>query len=151
ARDVPFDVESLDPRAGAVLHEVRVPVEFFAAAKEGLTVLERSHEPLARGDDLQGSFAAFVELDGVGDLTKFAHQIARGAKRVHDRGARLVDGPSLYLGVDRVGGEGISRREGLGAKGRRQEPAVSSNQGARGQTQFAPPRHVVSVATGADD
>ena len=78
-RDVPIDVQSLDPGLVAVLHEVRVPVQFAPAREKFLTTRERLDEPLARGHDLEGPFALLVELDRVRDGSRFADEFAARA------------------------------------------------------------------------
>ena len=47
SRDVPVDVEALDPRPVAVAHVVRVPAQLLAARQQFVASFERAHEPLA--------------------------------------------------------------------------------------------------------
>ncbi len=150
ARDVPVEVEPLDPGPVAVSHEVGVPVELLAAREQLGAVHQRRDEPLARGHDLQGSFAPLVELDRMSDGAQFADQFAALAQRVDHQGADLVDGVPLDLGVERVRRLGVTRLELLAREIGGQESSVASDERACRQVQFAPPDHVGRVAEGAD-
>jgi hypothetical protein len=111
---------------------------------------EGLHEPLARRHDLEGTVTLLEELDGVGDGSGLAHQVAGGGEEFDDAGLGLLDGPAGELGVGGGGGGRVVRLPALGAEGHRQEPAVAPDDAAGRQLQLAPPGHVGGVAERAD-
>ena len=75
AGDVPVAHKSLDPVLVAHLHEVGVPAQLLAAAKKQFLGRE-ADEPLAVGDDLEGTGAVLPEFHRMGDRPGIANHVA---------------------------------------------------------------------------
>ncbi len=120
AADEPVAVEALDPVVVAVLHVGGVPRDLAAAGDErgaqvGIAAAV-ADVPLARGDDLERTVAALVELHRVLDRARFADQKVRLDELLDDDLLRLLRREAgdlrVGVGVDAVRclGEAADRR-----------------------------------------
>ena len=141
----PVAVESAHPVVVAVAHMFRMPVDLGAALDERgaqcIVATTVADVPLAAGDDLEGSFAALVELDRMGDGADLADELAALGEHLDHLALGLFDGESGDLGIgDRVD---VGGRLG-------EQATIASDDGAHREVEFAPPQHVGHIAEGAD-
>ena len=130
-------------------HEAGVPGDVVAAGNQrvaqGSVAAAVADVPLASGDDLERAGAALVELDRVGDGPCLAQHLATGLQQFDDLLLHLL---REQASQQRVRLAPLAFGNPLRCFGG--EATVKTDQGARRQVQFAPPRDVGGVAEGAD-
>ncbi len=144
ARDEPVAVEAADPVVVAVLHVGRDPGDLLAAVEHLLAqrgvVPSVGDVPLPGGDDLERLVALLVEVRHPLRRLGLAVEVARLAEEGDHRLAGAEGGLARHLGVRRRRFLGVQPLGGLA-----QHPTVPADEGADGQLELAPPRHVGEV------
>src|ERR1700761_4743918 len=79
-----------------------MPFELASRRKELIAKRHRPHVPLPRGDDLERSLTAFVELDGVGDLPRLADTSSVLPEQFDEPSLCLADGLADELAIGLV-------------------------------------------------
>src|SRR5439155_14168266 len=130
-------------------HERRMPLQLAAALEKSVAELDRLDEPLATRDDLERPIAFLVELHGVRDRLRLAHEVARIAKLVDDSDSRLRRRQAREIVVVALRALGVDRFPSRAAPGHVAQRSVSLDDSADRQVQLAPPGDVGQIAEGA--
>ena len=147
--DQPVAVQSLDPVRITMPHVIGMPDQLVAPTEHGgaqvCVASAIADVPLTAGDDLERAIALLEELHRMRDRPRLTEHGAALAQRFHDLVLGLIDEQPGDLFVR---GEPFGGIESVGRCG--DDASVATDDGARGQIQFAPPNDVGDVAEGAD-
>ena len=150
AADAPVARQTVHPILVARPHVLRMPLQLASACQQRVTEVHRLDEPLAAGDDFKRTVTLLVELHGMRDGARLAHEVARFAQQLDDLRPRFVRGIPRELVVALLGACRVGRFPSRGAPGQRLERAVGKNDRTHRERQLAPPRDVGDVAERAD-
>ena len=152
AAHAPVAVQAGGPVLVPIPHIRRMPLEFASPLEQRLAELHGLDEPLAARDDLERPVALLVELHRVRDRPRLADQLAGRLEKLDDCSPGLGGRESGHAPVGIVRAAGLLRRP-QPVRVEDDAPAqraVGLDDGANGERQLAPPRHVGQVAERAD-